>query len=268
MRPDGFVESGGRRTADGRYRRTAAASPTFRLCRPSTPPSAVCTSFGMSISTGPGRPSVATAKASRTASASSSTSSHQDAVLGDRLGDADDVGLLEGVPPDHRARHLAGDRDDRRAVHVRRGEAGHEVGGARTRSRHAHAGAAGRPGVAVRRVRGRLLVPHQHVPQPGVLRERVVERHDRAARVPEQEVRPPPRARVAAEDLGSPSGARSVGDPAPPLALHASAHATPPTGTPSSASSTPAGRRAAPCSARAPVPGRWPRRCRWTRRAR
>jgi hypothetical protein len=51
-------------------------------------------------------------------------------------------------------------------------------------------------------VSGGLLVPHQHVPELGILRERVVERHDRAAGIPEQNAH----ALLdegAAEDLGS-----------------------------------------------------------------
>ena len=43
------------------------------------------------------------------------------------------------------------------------------------------------PGVPVGRVRRSLLVPHQHVAQAGKLGERVVERHDRAAGVAEED---------------------------------------------------------------------------------
>ena len=113
---------------------------------------------------------------------------HQPAVLGDRLGDADDVGLLEGVPSDHGARHLPGDRHQRRVVHVGRGDAGHQVRGSRSRGGHADARPAAGAGVAVGRVGRRLLVAHQHVAQPGVLGQRVVERHDRAAGIAEQDV--------------------------------------------------------------------------------
>ena len=127
----------------------------------------------------------------------------QPAVLGDRLGDADDVGLLEGVPPDHRARHLTGDRHHRRVVHVRRREPGHQVRRPRPRGRDAHAGTSAGPRVAVRRVGRRLLVPHQHVAQRGILRQRVVERHDRAARVAEHQ-RPRPRPRRARQRICEP----------------------------------------------------------------
>ena len=89
--------------------------------------------------------------------------------------------------------HLPGDGDDGRAVHVRRGETGHEVGRAGARGRHAHAGTAGSAGVAVGRVGGGLLVPHQHVPSSGYSGQRVIERHDRSAGISEEEVRRPPR---------------------------------------------------------------------------
>ena len=112
----------------------------------------------------------------------------QPAVLGDRLGDPDDVGLLEGVPPDHRAGHLTGDRHQRRVVHVGRGDPGHQVRRPRSRGRDAHAGTSAGPRIPVRRVGRRLLVPHQHVAQRGILGQRVVERHDRAARVAEHQL--------------------------------------------------------------------------------
>ena len=118
----------------------------------------------------------------------------QPAVLGDRLGDADDVGLLEGVPADHRPRHLPGDGDQRRAVHVGRGDAGHQVGGAGPGRGDAHARPAAGARIAVGGVRRGLLVPHQHVPQRRVLGQRVVERHDRAARDTRTGRPPPPRA--------------------------------------------------------------------------
>ena len=73
---------------------------------------------------------------------------------------------------------------------MRRGETGHEVGGPRSGGGHAHPHAPARAGVAVGRVRRRLLVPHQDVPQLRVVRQRVVERHDRAAGVPEHHLDP------------------------------------------------------------------------------
>ena len=113
---------------------------------------------------------------------------HQHAPLGDREGDPDDVGLLERVTAHHRAGHLPGDGHHGRVVHVGAGQAGDEVGGTGSRGGDTHAGAPGGTGVAVRRMRRGLLVPHEDVAQAGELGQRVIERHDRAARVPEHHV--------------------------------------------------------------------------------
>ena len=63
------------------------------------------------------------------------------------------------------AGHLAGDGDDRRIVHVRRGEAGDEVGGARVPRWRCTRRPARGAGIAVGGVRGRLLMAHQDVAQ-------------------------------------------------------------------------------------------------------
>ncbi len=110
----------------------------------------------------------------------------QAAVFGDRLGNADDVGLLEGITAHHRAGHLPGDRDYWGVVHVRCGEAGDQVSGARTGCGDTNARSSGGPGVAVGRMRRRLLVAHQHMAKAGKLGQRVVKRHDRAAGIPEE----------------------------------------------------------------------------------
>ena len=105
-------------------------------------------------------------------------------VLRDRQRHARDVGLLEGVGADERARHLAGDADQRRGVHHGRGDARHHVGGAGAGGGHRHAHAAAGAREAVGHVHGALLVPRQDVVD-GVVRHRVVDGQDRAARIPE-----------------------------------------------------------------------------------
>ena len=107
---------------------------------------------------------------------------HQVVVLGDRHGDPADVGFLEGVGADGRAGDLPGDRDDRDGVHVRIGDRCHEVGGAGTAGRHAHADPSGRQGITLGRVAGALLVAHQDMPDPSRIQQRVVCRQDCAAR--------------------------------------------------------------------------------------
>ena len=108
-------------------------------------------------------------------------------VLGDRQRDAGDVRLLEGVAAQDRRRHLPRDADDGRGIHHRRRDAGDEVRRARSGGGDRHSDFARRPGIAVGHVGGALLVPDQDVPD-GIGRHRVVGRHDRAARVPEDDV--------------------------------------------------------------------------------
>ena len=60
-------------------------------------------------------------------------------LLGDRDGDAGDVGFLEGVRADHAVGHVGRDRDQRRRVHVRVADARDQVGRARAAGAEAHA---------------------------------------------------------------------------------------------------------------------------------
>ncbi len=86
---------------------------------------------------------------------------HQEAVLGDRPGDADHVHLLKGIVADQRGGHLAGDDHHRDRIHVGGGDAGHGVGGAGARSGDGHPHLTGCPGVAVGRMGAALLVAGQ-----------------------------------------------------------------------------------------------------------
>ena len=83
------------------------------------------------------------------------------AVLDDRVGDARNVSLLEGILAEHGSDLLAAEDDDRRRVHVRRQEPRHRVGCARAGRHENDAGFPRRPGVAVRHVGGALFVPNQ-----------------------------------------------------------------------------------------------------------
>jgi len=113
---------------------------------------------------------------------------YQPVVLGDRLGDADDVGLLKGVTAHHRPRDLTSDRDHRGVIHVRGGQAGDQIRCPGPGGGNAHASAPAGAGIAISRVSCCLLVTHQHMPQPRILGERVIERHDRAAGIAEHDV--------------------------------------------------------------------------------
>ena len=114
---------------------------------------------------------------------------HQVGVLHHRVGDAGDVGLLEGVLAEHRRDGLAGEDDHRHRVHQRRQQAGHRVGGAGTGGHQHHARLAGRARVAVGHVRGPLLVADEDQLDLRV-DERVEDRHRGAARQAEDVLDP------------------------------------------------------------------------------
>jgi hypothetical protein len=105
-------------------------------------------------------------------------------VLRDRQRDADDIGLLECVLSEQRARHVARDGDHRHRVHHRRRQPGDEVDRARAGGGHRHAHAAGRAAEPIRRVCATLFVPHEDVPQRELSQD-VVDRQDRAAGIAE-----------------------------------------------------------------------------------
>ena len=113
---------------------------------------------------------------------------HQIIVLGAVAGDAGRVAFLERVGADEMRRHLAGDADERNRIHQRVGQAGDGVGRARARGDQQHADLAGRAGVAFRRVGGALFVAHQHMAKLVLVKERVVDRQHRAARIAEHDV--------------------------------------------------------------------------------
>ena len=113
---------------------------------------------------------------------------HHVVVLGDGQGDAGNIGLLKGVGADQVAGHVAGDGEQRHAVHHGVGQPGHQIGGPRPGSRHAHAQPPGGFCVPFGGVDGPLLVAAQHMPDLGVIGQGVVHRHDRAAGVAEHRV--------------------------------------------------------------------------------
>src|SRR5439155_21740172 len=80
--------------------------------------------------------------------------------LRERPEDVDDVDVLVRLLVEQVPRKLARDRDDGRAVEVRIGDPGDEIGGTGPERGQAHAGAAGEPSPHVGHERGPLLVPH------------------------------------------------------------------------------------------------------------
>ncbi len=105
-------------------------------------------------------------------------------VLGDRQGDAGDVGFLEGVVADELAAYLPGDAHDGRGIHHRRGNAGDHVGRPGTGGGNGNAHATAGPRIAIGHVRGALLVPHQYVVD-GITRHRVIRGQNRSAGIAE-----------------------------------------------------------------------------------
>ena len=87
----------------------------------------------------------------------------QETVLDHGHGDADNVGFLECVRADDAACDLAGDNHQGHGIHKGGCDAGYGVGGARPAGDQDYADFAGCARVAVRHVRGALLVAGQHV---------------------------------------------------------------------------------------------------------
>ena len=114
---------------------------------------------------------------------------HQVVVLGAGPGDADDVGLLERIVPDHRGVDLPRQHHHRDRVHVGRGYPGHGVGGPRAGGDEADPRPPRRAGVPVGGVDRTLLVTDKDVLQRRV-EERVVQRQHRAAREAEDDLHP------------------------------------------------------------------------------
>src|SRR5690606_22668649 len=107
-----------------------------------------------------------------------------EAVLHDRAGDADHVGLLEGIGADHVTGNLAGNDYHWYGVHVGRCDTGNGIGGAGTRGHQHHARLAGGTRVAISHVCGGLLMTHQHVGHIILTENRVIDVQQRTARVP------------------------------------------------------------------------------------
>jgi hypothetical protein len=103
----------------------------------------------------------------------------QVAVLDGGVGDARDVRLLEAVLAQHGANDLAAQHDHGNRVGQGGEQAGHRVGGARTRGHHHDAGLAGGAGEAIGHVRGALLVPGEDQLDLRLV-ERIEERDGRA----------------------------------------------------------------------------------------
>ena len=122
-------------------------APASRRCSP-----------GKSMKAAPGFSVCATLKALRTISGTISRLADLRRVLGDRLEQVHQIEDLVAFLVQARGRALAGDGDDRRAVHVGVGDAGDEVGRARARAWTCTRPPAGEPAVDVGHEGRALLV--------------------------------------------------------------------------------------------------------------
>ena len=91
-------------------------------------------------------------------------------------------------PCDERRVDLSREGDDGYRIHVRVGDARHEVGGAGAGGGHADPRLPGHAGVAVSRVGRGLLVADEDMPYLRVLRQRIVERQQHPAGEAEHDV--------------------------------------------------------------------------------
>ena len=109
-------------------------------------------------------------------------------VLHDRQRHAKEIGFLERTAPDHFLRHLTGDRHHRDRIHERIRDARDEIRRPRTRSCHANACFAGSPRIALGGEHPALLVARQNRADFFRLRERLVDRHRRPARIRKNDI--------------------------------------------------------------------------------
>ena len=116
--------------------------------------------------------------------------------------DADGIGLLKRVRADQRGWHLPRDHDQRDRIEESIGDAGDGVGGTRARCHQHDARLAGRARIALGRVGGGGFMAHEDVADAGVLKQGIVNRQHRAARIAEHEF-DPLALKAVNEDLGA-----------------------------------------------------------------
>ncbi len=88
---------------------------------------------------------------------------HQEIVLGNRPGDTNNVGFLEGIVTNQGGRNLSGDNHQGNGIHVGGGDTGDRIGRSRTAGGDGHPHLPGCPGIPVGGMYRSLLVPSQDV---------------------------------------------------------------------------------------------------------
>ena len=99
--------------------------------------------------------------------------------------DADRIALLERILADRMRRHLSADDDHGDRIHVRRRNAGHGIGDARSRGDQRYADFLAGSGIAVGGVDRALLMPDQHMLYLVLLEKLIVDIQYGAARIAE-----------------------------------------------------------------------------------
>ena len=107
----------------------------------------------------------------------------QEVVFDAGARDADRVDLLKGIRTDHRGGYLSGQDHHRYRVHVSGGDTGDRIGGTRSRCDQNHPDLPGRASVAIRGMRGALLVAYQDMAHVFLREQGVVDVQYGAARV-------------------------------------------------------------------------------------
>src|SRR5579871_6950349 len=111
------------------------------------------------------------------------------APLGQREGDAKNVGLLKSIGANEGTANLPGNADQRNGIHLRVGDAGDEIRRARAAGRNRYPDLPSYSRISFGREHGALFVSREHVPETAAL-ERVIQRHDCPSRVTEHEFDP------------------------------------------------------------------------------
>ncbi|RMU40910.1 hypothetical protein ALP29_201009 [Pseudomonas syringae pv. avii] len=107
-----------------------------------------------------------------------------EAVLHDRPGDTDHIGLLECVGAHQGARYLTGQNHHRNGVHIRRGDTGNGIGCTRAGRHQHHTRLAGGARIAVGHVRSRLLVTNKDMADGRFFEQGIVDMQEGTTRVP------------------------------------------------------------------------------------
>ena len=90
-------------------------------------------------------------------------------MFGDRHRQSGNVDFLEGIPAKQGSPYLTGDGNYRYRIHIRGGQAGHQIGRAGSGGGDTDAGLPGGAGISIRRMRRPLFMHRQDMTQRGIV---------------------------------------------------------------------------------------------------